>query len=124
MNNRAVLWKTIGSAALGLILLISCSGGEESTVDFFYEAVCPSCEETQRMEALAGEVMYWGTNRNNTSVKTYDIFHTANAIDTLYELCDKYGVDTLSLYLPVLFVDGAVYQGLEDIKELIKSAKN
>ena len=107
MKIRVGVRALFGLVAMTLSLA-SCSAGKESAANFFYEAFCPSCEETQRIEALAARVASWGQASRGVTVVPYELFH-GDAGETLDRLCSTYGVNINSLSLPVLFADAELY---------------
>ena len=113
-RNRLRLF-SIGIAAV--ILTAACDPGSEGTAYFFYEAVCPSCEETRRMERLASGVASWGQQDRRTEVRTFDMFHqTDEAFETIEQLCRERGIDLHTVSLPILFTSESAYQTVDEIE--------
>ena len=120
MNNNVGVRTVLGFVILALLLVVSCSGRKERTVYFFYEAVCPDCEETQRMQNLAYRVVSWGREQKGITVSSYDVFH-ADASEAFDKLRTEYEVDISLLTLPVLFADGKLHEGFDEIDEYLLS---
>ena len=105
---------------LAMFLASACGSGRTTTAYFFYEAVCPSCEETQRVERLAARVASWGQQEKRITVRPYDMLKSGTeAFEALERLCRDLGVDSSTVSLPVLFNNGALYQGEERIETFL-----
>jgi hypothetical protein len=126
---RIAAWGVIvrGAAACGLVfaavLFGSCQKAETRKAFFFYEVVCPSCEESKAQEALAGQAVYWAGKQKRMEIQTFDVFHTSGGMETLTRLFEKYKIDPYSVSLPVLFVDDVMYSGHEAIRAVVDDAK-
>ncbi len=114
-------------AVCGLVfaaaLFGSCQKAETRKAYFFYEVVCPSCEESKAQEALAGQAVYWAGKQKRMEIQTFDVFHTSGGMETLTRLFEKYKIDPYSVSLPVLFVDDVMYSGHEAIRAVVDDAK-
>jgi hypothetical protein len=100
---------------LAVLLLVSCGARSERVGYYFYEIVCPGCEESQRMAEYAGALTAWANTGKRLSINTVDVLHAEEGFDVLGRLCDEYEVDLRFLTLPVLFLDGEVYRGFDEI---------
>lgn len=101
--------------------LLGCSR-EKTTLYFFYEAVCPSCEESSRMVNLANRVAFAVQQSRREEVEIYDVFR-GDATKKLEEVSAKHGVSWEKLSLPVLFASGKVYSGEKEVLAYLASRK-
>ena len=106
------------TAALG-----SCKKVETRKAFYFYEVVCPSCEESKAQEALGGQAFFWAGKQKNMELKSYDLFHTPEAIETLSGLYEKYKIDQYTVTMPILFVDDVWYIGREAIEAVVNNVE-
>jgi len=108
-------------AVAGLVVfalaVTACTRAEEQ-VHFFYEAVCASCEASQRMEQLAGRLVAIGRDRPRLAVKTSEIYR-ADSVEALRRVMDELGVAMEGLRFPILVADGTVYDGEAAVTERI-----
>ena len=103
-----------------LVLVTACGRGESAASYLFYEAVCPSCEETQRIERLAARVAAWGQRDRRTEIRTFDMFHSSDeAFETIERLCRERGIDFGGVSLPILFTRDSVYRGADEIEAFL-----
>ena len=117
MNVTRYKLRLFSIAIVAAVLIAACGRGDERTAYFFYEAVCPSCEETQRLERLAAGVASRGQEERRTEVRTFDMFHaTDEAFETIERLCRERGIELNTVCLPILFTNESVYRTADEIE--------
>lgn len=114
-------------AAVMLLLLVTllfgCSQSGAREIHFFYEIVCATCDEAERMDRLATRLMELRRRNPELSVEIHDL-----AIDSgraaFEEVTSRYGVETEALRLPVLLLDGSVRQGEAEVEKQVSGMEN
>ncbi len=101
-----------GVAPLLLFCLaaISACAPEHQSVSFFYEAVCPSCEESQRMELLAGSVVGLERSVPNLSAEAFNLYEHGGMV-ALAQALESAGLESSSVSFPLLIVGDEVHEG-------------
>ncbi len=110
--------------AVVLVLFVlsgACKQKEKEYAYLFYQAVCPSCEETKRMEELASRVTSLGQRDRRIESRAYDMFHshTEEITDTIERLCSQHEIEFNSVTLPILFIRNDVFMGEEEISNYL-----
>lgn len=97
-------------------LLFGCSQSGEREIHFFYEIVCASCDETERMERLATRLMELRRKRPELSVDVHDL--SLESGRTAYErIISESRVAKESMTLPVLLVGKEIYPGEDAVRK-------
>jgi SAM-dependent methyltransferase len=111
--------RTVAAIALlvlaGLATVTGCRARPEHTLLFFYEVICASCEDSRRMEALAGEIVQLARTDQRITAQTHDVFR-GDGLAAFRDAAARVEGNALSEEFPVMIVDGQeVYQGEEEI---------
>jgi len=104
-----------------MVVIVLGAGGcrrPEREALLFYEAVCPTCETSRRMEQLAGRLVAIGRERPDLTVRTYDVYR-AESVEALRKAIGDLGVELAGLRFPLLIADGTVYAGEAPVTERI-----
>lgn len=114
--NRSGL--AVGALLLVCLAAIAGCTREHQSVVFFYEAICPSCEESQRMEQLAGSVMGLESSGTNVSARAFNVYEPG-AMEALESALAAAGLEPSVVSFPVLIVGQEVYEGEPAVREAI-----
>lgn len=111
--------RTVAAIALlvlaGLATVTGCRARPEHTLLFFYEVICASCEDSRRMETLAGEIVQLARTDQRITAQTHDVFR-GDGLAAFRDAAARVEGNALSEGFPVMIVDGQeVYQGEEEI---------
>jgi hypothetical protein len=101
--------------AAALLVVFSCESPQRVQLAFFFSEICPSCEDYERAEHIAGVVLELAGNRRITG-EIHNIV-SQEAQDRLEEVIRERGTPDVSLSLPILFVDDRYVVGYEEIEE-------
>ena len=104
--------------ALGIAvgLLGACAARERVQVLYFFSAVCPSCEESQRAVRGASSAAYAASRDARIEVHVYDVYRDEEAMDALLAAVDRFKVPVERQGLPLLIVNGEAYSGLDEVE--------
>ena len=105
--------------AFAVCALVSCASRERTEVLYFYSAICPSCEESQRSTAGVASLFSLARENRRTEVRVWDVYHDEGAQDALLAAVDKYGVPLGKQGLPLLIVNGTASSGLDEVEAAI-----
>ena len=96
-------------------LLFGCSQSREREIQFFYEIVCASCDETERMERLATRLMELRRKNPELSVKVHDLSLESGRAAYERIVSESRGAKE-SMTLPVLLLGKEIYPGEEAVR--------
>jgi glutaredoxin len=98
---------------------LSCSKeiSQNANAFFFYEALCPSCEHTRRIEELSGWLTEWASERSDITLERHVL--NSDAGEILETVSKEYGIDPQKVAIPVLFIKGKIFSGIEEIQAFL-----
>ena len=121
--------RLVAAALLLLSVTVACAPRKPVEVLYFYSAICPSCEESQRSERGMSSLVDLGHTNRRVELEVWDVYRDSGAQDALFAALDTYRVPLEKQGLPLLMVNGTAYSGLEEVEraiaelpELIKEA--
>ena len=86
---------------------------------FFYKEICPSCENYQKAEELAGLLVRAKKRYSHVTAKSYNTALSANAEKFKVILAER-GIPDISYLGTVLVVNGEYIVGYEEIEIVVK----
>lgn len=101
-----------------LVLLLASCARPRQEILYFYEAVCGSCEDSQRMEEMAGAVLSTGSGSRGIESKTVNVLEVGG-FEALREALEEHDLDPVATALPLLIVEENVYTGMESVSKQI-----
>ncbi len=107
--------------AVVTLLLTGCGRAPEPvSLSFFYLPLCPTCPETAQMEAIAGELA--GIDRAHEHVTArIHVLGREDGAAALRNAAEAAGIDVRATAFPVLFENGHVHAGFEEIEDYLAS---
>ena len=106
------------AGCLALVLGAAPAGctrsGEPERVAFFYQEVCPSCEDYQRAERIAGRVFTLGRRSRAITAEAHNLLDQPS-LDRLEEVLRQAGLPDISRSVPLLVVNDRYIVGYEEM---------
>jgi len=122
MTKPRALCVLIGMILFGSVLL-GCFQSGEQEIHFFYEIVCASCDETERMDRLATRLMELRRKDPKLSVEIHDLALESGRA-AFERVTSRYRIERDALKLPVLFAGRTIHQGENQIEKQVFAMEN
>jgi hypothetical protein len=98
-----------------MLAAAGCSSPDPVEVVFFYDEICPSCEDYIRAEEIAGRVVSLGRTNRAVSAEAHNTAIPSGQ-SRLAEYIEKHRLPDVSASAPLLFVDEEYTVGYEEIE--------
>ncbi len=104
-----------------LFAVLGCGRAPEPVLlSYFFLPLCPTCPETAQMDAIAGELAGIDRTHEHVTVQIHNLRHEEGSV-ALREAAGSAGADARMLAFPVLFENGSVHAGFEEIADYLAS---
>ena len=101
-----------------VVALAACGGRDPVEIAFFYDEICPSCDDYVIAEDIAGRVVSLGRLNRRVRAEAHNAA-TATGQARLAEYVDQHAVPDISASMPLLFVGEEYTVGYEEIEDRV-----